>query len=153
MGTCIDDPILDNVQRFGNKILIDNKTASSKEIKEMLRKTSPKSYKMYSAGRGLSKAGTILISTGGGLLLGGATCIIAGFDDDDEVIIMGLISAFGVVEIVTSIPLLITGKALKKKGIRYFDQNCLSDEPFKIKNYYQLNLNINTNGLGLSLAF
>ena len=162
-GDCIDNPVLNNVSlnAFTDKVLIGSRRASTREVINMMRITSPKSYKMHSTGKGLMTGGGILLATGGGLLLGGGVCLgvafIVDFEDDydnSDLWAAGSVLAIaGASGMVASIPLLVSGKSLKNKAMRNFKQNCLSDDPFRIENQYQLNLNVNKNGLGLALVF
>ena len=153
---CTNDPVLNNVQWLNDKILINNKIASTKDIKDILQKTSPRAGKMYFVGQSLSKTGTILLSAGGGLLVGGGVCLGLGLSGNENKplwITGAAVAGTGAIGMLTSVHLFVPGSILKKVAIRHFKQNCLSEEPFKPENKFQINLNVNNNGLGLAFVF
>ena len=170
---CSDDPYLSNVHWYRKKILIDNRAATGKEIRNMMQRSSSESYAIYSKGRKLQTTGIVLLVVGGGLLVGGFVCASVAstissdrghyyFDDDfydsgyfdNEWWAAGsILTLAGGAGVATGIPLLVTGSVLKKRAIRNFGKNYLSDEPVKRENQIQFNLNVNKNGVGLAIVF
>ena len=157
-----NDTLFSNVQWSNNRILINNRVASAKEIGDMMQISSPELYKKYSKGKKVNSTGTILLVAGGGALAGGIACLIAADSEyNNDYYYNGALfltagaalTLVGTAGVAAGIPLLITGNAKEKKAIRNFGENYLSDEPVKRENQIQLNLNVNKNGVGLAIVF
>ena len=155
-----NNPILDNVQYLNNRILINNRPASTKDIKNMMRQTSLQSYRKYAVGTGLRAAGNAMVISGGACMTGALAMFVCfpvwGENDGGPTatLFLGIMLVYaGVPALLGSIPLFVTGNILKSQATRNFGENYLSDEPVKRENQIQLNLNVNKNGVGLAIVF
>lgn len=146
---------------------LNGERLSDEEYAQYLKDRCMPAYESFAKGRRLWRAGWTLFIAGQAVRLSGIICCIAyqNRDFSDELIdgyyrsnkedhkeylrdygVTAIV--FGSAACITSIPFIIKGGIKRGRSIAIYNDQCVEQSP---KAY--LNLNVNTNGLGLALNF
>lgn len=139
--------VFGTVEYNGERLLSYNgETISVEQYKDIARKNCYQAYDLYNRGQKLKVAGTVCISVGTPLTAAGLAFLL--FSRDYRVnVIGGALAIVGLPTLATGIPLYCIGKSKKTDSFETFNN--------KSQGYTasELQLNLNTDGIGLALVF